>query len=757
MALSMSPADPVKRPATMPTDRKDDPGANLAMTGRFAALSTWSALPGGAGRNPREPADGSREQEYVRMLKTLLGNVHGMVYRARDDADWTMEFVSEGCLRVTGYEPRDLMFNGRVSYESLTHPEDLLWVREAVREALRRREAFDIEYRIVHADGGIRWVWERGIGVQDSEGRIVAVEGLIQDITERRNAVQALREAERRYRGLFDNAIEGIFRTTAEGHYLDANPALAQIYGFDSTAELIASLRDIGRQLYVDPQRREEFMRIMRARGSVSGFESQVYRKNGDIIWISENARAVYDEDGRLVGYEGTAEDITERKLYQARIEQQANYDTLTGLANRSLLQDRLEQALLVAGSHNSPVGTQLAVAFVDLDRFKYINDSLGHHVGDELLKTMADRLESCVRECDTVARLGGDEFVVLLTGHSAPDQIRVIVERMLAVVTQPWITEHGEFNVSCSIGVALYPSDGTDAQTLLKHADSAMYRAKESGRNNFQFFTRELNALMTERLAMESSLRRALERNQFMLHYQPRVDLSTGRIIGAEALIRWQLPEQGVVPPAKFIPLAEETGLIVPIGKWVLKEACAQNKAWQDAGLTPIVVSVNVSARQFRQDNLVRTVSEVLEETGLEPRYLELELTESMVMHDAPQLVAMLGELKRLGVQIAVDDFGTGYSSLSYLKRFPVDRLKVDRSFVEHLATDADDAAIVRAIITLGHNLGLKVVAEGVELAEQVEFLRLNCCDEAQGFIYCQPVEGSELAASLAKSGSTG
>jgi EAL domain-containing protein (putative c-di-GMP-specific phosphodiesterase class I) len=320
----------------------------------------------------------------------------------------------------------------------------------------------------------------------------------------------------------------------------------------------------------------------------------------------------------------------------------------------------------------------------------------------------------------------------------------------MLSVVSQPWISEHGEFNVSCSIGVALFPNDGTDAQSLLKHADSAMYRAKESGRNNYQFFTRELNALMSERLAMESSLRRALERDQFMLHYQPRVDLRSGRIIGAEALIRWNLPDQGVVAPGKFIPLAEETGLIVPIGKWVLRVACAQNKAWQDAGLEPIVVSVNVSARQFRQDNLVRTVAEVLDETGLEPRYLELELTESMVMHDAAQLVAMLGDLKKLGVQISVDDFGTGYSSLSYLKRFPVDRLKVDRSFVEHLGTDTDDAKIVRAIITLGHNLGLKVVAEGVELPEQVNFLRLNLCDEAQGFHYCRPISSHELAEKL-------
>ncbi|HEY6922093.1 MAG TPA: PAS domain S-box protein, partial [Steroidobacteraceae bacterium] len=326
--------------------------------------------------------------ENARMLKTLLANVDGMVYRRRLDADWTMEFVSQGCLRVTGYPPADILLNKNIAYDDLTLPDDRLWVREAIRCAVAEFRSFDLEYRILHADGVVRWVWERGTGVIDVEGRPIALEGLIQDITKRKHAETALREAERRYHGLFDNAIEGIFRTTVEGNYLDANPALAHIYGFDSPQELMASLCDIGRQLYVDPQRREEFMRIVRARGSVTGFESQVYRKNGDVIWISENARLVLGEDGRPLGYEGTVEDITERRLYQTRIERQANYDTLTGLANRSLLQDRLEQALLTATSF----GTRIAVAFVDLDRFKYINDSLGHHVGDELLKEVAAR-----------------------------------------------------------------------------------------------------------------------------------------------------------------------------------------------------------------------------------------------------------------------------------------------------------------------------------------------------------------------------
>jgi len=740
----MSTAAPAK-PDKDPPDETDaaEASARSGNTGWFATLAA-SIMSGNRAERAAETASSplAIEHEFGRMLKTLLGNIEGMVYRCRGAEYWTMDFVSEGCFWLTGYQPSALLQNRQVAFESIVHADDRLWVRESVDTALMKKRLFDLEYRLNHADGRARWVWERGTGIFDREGRILAIEGLIQDITKRKEAEQGLRDAERRYRGLFDNAIEGIFRSAVDGHYLEANPALAHIYGFDSPAELIGSLRDIRNQLYVDPERRDEFMRMVKARRSVVAFESQVYRKNGEVIWISENARAVIDESGRVASYEGTVEDVTDRKLYQARIEQQANYDTLTGLANRSLLQDRLQQAILTAATY----GTQLAVVFVDLDRFKFINDSLGHHVGDDLLKTMARRFSSCVRECDTVARLGGDEFVLLINGRSGPDPVRNIVERMLALVAQPWVIDQGEFHMTCSIGVALFPEDGNDAQTLLKHADSAMYRAKDSGRNTFQFFTRELNALMTEQLELESKLRRALERRQFQLHYQPRIELATGRIVGAEALLRWQIPKVGTILPERFIPLAEETGLITPIGRWVLQTACAQNKAWQDAGLPPIVVSVNVSARQFHANNLVRTVAETLKSTGLAARYLEIELTESVVMHDAPQLGAMLDELKQLGVHVAIDDFGTGYSSLTYLKRFPVDRLKVDRSFVENLATDADDATIVRTIIALGHNFGLKVVAEGVEVVEQIQFLRKHRCDEVQGYHFSPPVVASQF-----------
>lgn len=421
----------------------------------------------------------------ARMLRILLTSVDGMVYRRRLDAFWTLEFVSAGCHPITGRTPEDLLQGREACFENLICEDDRLWVREAISCAIGSGTPFDLEYRLIHKDGSIRWVWERGAGIPGGQGGTATLEGLIQDITRRKNTEHALREAERRYHALFDNAIEGIFRTTADGRYLDANPALANLYGFDSPQELIGSLHDIGRQLYVDPQRRDEFMRIIKGRGSVTGFESQVYRKNGDVIWISENARAVLAEDGAPVGYEGTVEDITERRRYQARIEHQANYDTLTGLANRSLLQGRLEQALLTSAAY----GTRIAVAFVDLDRFKFINDSLGHQFGDNLLRAVAARLQSCVRECDTVARLGGDEFVLLINGHAGADSVRQTMNCMLAAVSEPWVIEQGEFHVTCSIGVALHPDDGEDAQTLLKHADSAMYRAKDSGRSNFQFF----------------------------------------------------------------------------------------------------------------------------------------------------------------------------------------------------------------------------------------------------------------------------
>ena len=676
-------------------------------------------------------------------LRVLREHLDGFIYRGHGDIEWSFDYLSAGCRSLTGFDPEDLLYNHRLSFESLIHPDDCYHVREQRAAAIKDGHNYDIQYRIHGADGTLRWVSERGARVLDSQHEDPAqLEGVILDITARKLADLAACESERRYRGLFDHAIEGIFRTTTDGRYLAANRALARIYGFDSTEDLVQSLRDIRRQLYVDPMRREEFMRLIRARGSITGFESQVFRRDGSVIWISENARAVSDAEDNALYYEGTVEDVTDRKLYEARLERQANYDTLTGLANRALFHDRLSQSILTAERG----GGAPAVIFIDLDRFKFINDSLGHQIGDELLCAVAERLRASVRDCDTVARLGGDEFVVLVNGHAGAPSVRTLAERLIAQITTPLVIEHGSVNVTCSVGVALYPADGENAAVLLKHADSAMYCAKEFGRNECQFFTAELKERLTEKLALQRGLSQALELQQFELHYQPRVDLLSGRIVGAEALLRWNLPGQGFLSPERFIPIAEETGLILPIGRWVLEQACRQNLAWQRQGLPPLSISVNVSAVQFQQQDFVRTISETLVKTQLAARYLELELTESLVMHGASQLQDSVRKLKALGIALSIDDFGTGYSSLSYLKRFAVDSLKVDRSFITELRDGSDDAAIVRTIIALGHNLGLRVVAEGVETPEQAAFLRSNGCDEAQGYWYSRPVNATQF-----------
>ncbi|MGH8691160.1 MAG: putative bifunctional diguanylate cyclase/phosphodiesterase [Burkholderiales bacterium] len=438
-----------------------------------------------------------------------------------------------------------------------------------------------------------------------------------------------------------------------------------------------------------------------------------------------------------------------ERKRYQVQLEHQANYDALTGLPNRNLLHDRLRQAV-----YAQRLPRAIAVVFMDLDHFKFVNDSLGHSTGDLLLKAMAERLRSVLREGDTVGRVGGDEFVLILNDQSNEEIIYRAMQRISSKVSELITIGGKELYVTCSAGISIYPQDGRDVETLLKNADAAMYRAKEGGRSNFQFYTSEMNERVNERLVLENALRRALERDELILHYQQKVNLKTGAIVGAEALVRWMHPEWGLVRPARFIPLAEETGLIVNIGEWVLREACRQTRAWIDGGLSPGGVSVNLSVRQFRQEGLVRSVDRILHETGLEPAQLEMELTESMVMQNVDTAIAILQGLKQLGVALSVDDFGTGYSSLSYLKDLPIDALKIDRSFVRDIGSgaEAEDGVLAQAIISLGHALHLKVIAEGVETDAQVRFLRRHGCDEVQGFFYGEAVPPDAHARLLEK-----
>ena len=689
---------------------------------------------------PISPSGVSQPQQLPprssHLLETLLANLDGMVYRSRGDNVLSMDFVSDGCHALLGYHPQDLMSEQGISYEEITFPADRERVRETVRQGLANRRRFEMEYRVVRADGQVRWVWDRGVGIFGSDGKLEAMEGYVQDIDDRKQAAQALQEAERRYRSIFENAIEGIFQSTPEGGYLAVNPTLARIYGYSSPEELIVGLRDIEHQLYVEPERRNEFMRLMVENGSVKNFESRIFRRDGHIIWISENARAVHSETGELLFYEGTVETITERKLYEEQIQHQATHDSLTGLPNRTMLHNYLQRAIQTADAGNSVP----AVVFVDLDQFKYINDSLGHQAGDKLLKTVAQRLVACVRDTDMVARQGGDEFVIVLGNQRDEESITEVLQRILNSVSQPWLMDERELNITCSLGVSRYPEDGEDVETLLKNADSAMYKAKEVGRNNFQFFASNMHAQVPNHLDMLVNLLHAIEHEEFQLYYQPKISLDSGRIVGAEALIRWDLADIGMVPPAHFIPFAEQSGLIVPIGEWVLRTACAQNRAWQSAGLPAIPVAINLSPYQINQD-LVAIVKQVLADNNLEACCLELEITENVVMKDAEKIVAMLNALKALGLRISVDDFGTGYSSLSYLKRFPVDALKIDQSFVRDIVHDTDSAAIVKAVISLAHILNLRVIAEGVETEAQCDFLRENGCDDVQGYYFGRPM----------------
>jgi len=474
--------------------------------------------------------------------------------------------------------------------------------------------------------------------------------------------------------------------------------------------------------------------------------EYRLRRHDGEYRWVVDCGSPFFDMEGEFAGYIGSCYDITARKHNEEQLEFQATHDALTGLPNRNLLDDRLQQAVLVAKREQRAV----AVLFLDLDQFRFVNDSLGHGVGDRLLAEVAQRLRGAVRQGDTVAHQGGDEFVIVLADVAIEDDAAEVVQKLLACLHPPFQVDEHEIFVTASIGVSLYPGDGEDIHTLLRNADMAMYRAKDEGRNNFQFFAADMNARVFERLSLEGNLRHALEREEFLLYYQPQVDLVSGQMIGVEALLRWRHPELGLVPPVKFIPLAEETGLIVAIGAWVLKKACAQNKAWQDAGLPHLTMAVNLSALQFRRQDLVAGVRQVLAETGLAPRHLELELTESMIMRDPEQVIGVLRQLADMGVQLSVDDFGTGYSSLSYLKRFPIDKVKIDQSFVRDITTDPDDAAIAKTIVSIAHDMRLKVIAEGAETEGQVSMLRGYGCDEMQGYLFSRPLPPQELEALL-------
>lgn len=558
------------------------------------------------------------------------------------------------------------------------------------------------------------------------------------------HAHQALSDNKERYRTLTENAYDLISEISTDGRFLYVSPNYREALGYESP-EMIGK-RFIDFVYPVDKSRISSKFSIIDGAGAKE-LICRMVRKNGELIWLESSARSFSTVNGEI-RIAAVSRDITEKQKYEETIRFQAFHDSLTGLPNRLLFKDRLSLAL----AHCKRSNNMLALIFLDLDRFKLINDTLGHEVGDKLLCQVAARLKECVREGDTVARLGGDEFTIMLPGVTNEEGAAKVAEKILECVRLPIIVDEHELYVSTSAGIALYPSDGEDSETLLKNADTAMYLSKEKNRNNYQFYTPALNQKTHERLLIENQLRRAIERKEFILHYQPKININNGELTGFEALVRWNHPKRGLLLPGEFIPIAEETGMIVPLGEWVLRTACAQNKRWQDAGYTPLSVSVNLSGRQFHLQNLTELIRRILKETGLDPYWLELEITESTVMKNSEYTVETLYKLKKMGVKLSIDDFGTGYSSLGQLKRFPVDKLKIDKAFVMEIGEIKDSEVIASTVIALCKSLKLGVVAEGVETEVQRKFLQKHHCSEMQGFLFSRPLSSSELEALLAE-----
>lgn len=666
-------------------------------------------------------------------LRTILSAMQeGVIMR---DASGAVIIANAAARRLYGLAPDE-------NFPPLQEPEGYSFVRDdgsacpiselpgarAMHEGRPASAVVGIDRR----DGSRGWLLAKAEPLaRDAQMGLHPVVLTLNDVTAQRRAEEDLRLAAT----VFDHSVEAIMITDAQRRILSVNKAFTSLTGF--TPEAVVGQTPA--LLSASRHGLAHYDSIWTEAAEKGVWQGEIWQRRRDGSefpeWLSIGA--VRDRSQAITHYVSVFADITERKASEARIAFLAHHDPLTGLPNRTLLQDRLAQAL----GRAERSGSVLALLFLDLDRFKTINDSLGHLVGDHLLQSVAERLLQCVRDTDTICRQGGDEFIIVLPDIADADVPARIAEKILRRLAEPFEVDGHILGTSFSIGLSVFPEDGRTANVLMKNADTAMYHAKGSGRNTYRFFTEAMNANAMDRLLLERHLRRALESHELSVSFQPQVDIHSGAIVGAEALLRWKSAELGFVPPNRFIPIAEESGLIIPIGRWVLRKACQHAMQWYRSGYRFVTVAVNISALQFRRGDIVATVSEVLAETGLPPEYLELELTESILMENAEDILDTVQQLKTLGVRLSIDDFGTGYSSLSYLKRFAVDRLKIDQGFIRGMVDDPDDAAIVRAIIQLGRSLKLEVIAEGVESLRQIEFLKREGCLESQGYFYCQPV----------------
>jgi len=618
-------------------------------------------------------------------------------------------------------------------------------IENPVLKTLRNREVTHLNCATLLVNqSGVEFPVDDGAApILDDDGSLLGAVLVFRDISARRQMEHQLRESEERFHSAFELAAIGMALVALDGNFLQVNHALCGIFGYSRQELLKANLQGLthGNQQGHDLDR--HMKQLLADELPTFQIEVECFHKVvGKRVWTMLSASMVRDPDGEPQYFIVQIQNITNRKYAEQQLIYLANHDPLTGLLNRDQFHNRLTQALSSVQRHD----TRLALLYLDLDRFKLINDTLGHRLGDLLLQAVSDRLRSSVRVHDLLARLGGDEFIVLLNDINHADDAARIAEKTIDLLTQPFTLEGNDIVVTASIGISVYPNDGKDSHTLLMNADTAMYLAKERGKNNYQFYTLEMTERSLERMTIERGLRHALAHDELRLHYQPQIDTGSGAAVGAEALVRWQHPEWGLVYPDRFINVAEETGLIVPIGAWVLRTACLQAKAWLEQNGPFSCVAVNVSPRQFIESNLFRTIKQTLLETGLPPGALELEITESAVMQDPEITLQVLHQLQQLGVRLSIDDFGTGYSSLTYLRRFPVQSVKIDRSFVIDLPDDEGSKTLVRAIIALAHELKLFVVAEGVETEAQLSFLKAQQCDSLQGYMFSKPVAPEQL-----------
>jgi diguanylate cyclase (GGDEF)-like protein/PAS domain S-box-containing protein len=809
--------------------------------------------------------------ESQRKMESLLDNLPGMFYRCRNNADWEMLFISDGCYRLTGYEPEELLGGKGVTYGSIIHPDDRQWIWETIQKKTASGQPFQFEYRIRRKDGSERWVWEQGRVVPENGPQEAVLEGLILDVTARRQAQESLRESEARFRRAQRIAHVGSWEFDLQRGIVWASEEACRIYGleeqqqeersiaavqkiplpefrpfldqamqdliesgqpyevdfrirrptddmvidihsvaeFDPLRQLVlGALQDVtrqregearlqqtsatlealyrasplplvaldtqgrvthwslaaekmfgwkeeevlGRPLPIFPDNRQREVEKIQSRlldgESIAGLEQYPFRRDGNRIPALLFASPFRDSGNRISGAALVLMDVTEQRKLQKRMAYLAYHDPLTGLSNRGHLKERFNQEM----SRAYRTKTRIALCLIDLDRFKLVNDTFGHPAGDELLCQIAVRLLGFVRGTDLVCRPGGDEFLVMLNDIKDLDALTVVARKIQNLFADSFLLEGKSFKITASIGISVYPDDGTNIHQLFKNADNAMYHAKEMGSNNFQFYRKEMDNKVRDRMFLENGLRHAADNGELFLSYQPQVDLVSGRVVGAEALLRWRHPDQGLIEPERFIPVAEDTGMIIPIGQWVIRGACRQLREWREAGLAGMALSVNLSTVQLFDEGFCAWVEKEMRRNDVGSGSLAFELTESVFMRDRDNLREKILKLKNLGIEFHLDDFGTGYSSLSYLKMFQVDKLKIDKSFIRDITHDASDLTLVVTMIQMAHNLGIKVIAEGVETQEQLDLLASHCCDQYQGFFCSHPLPSPEFNRYLRK-----